>query len=375
MTDRIATLSQNVLSMNSTTAGGSSSAAPVFDLVLGPENSLVSFAADLCTAEPTTSSEDTTLDGNIIPLTFYAPSGYGKSRLLQTLAANWSQNRASENLLLFEAADFARSYAQAVKLDDIQRFQQRFQRIGLLLIDNLDDLRRKTGAQQHLATIIDHRQRQCRPTVLTIRKNKIHTAGLSYRLMSRINGGLCVPIELPGSAATAQILEQLSQLGQFQITAEAKQEICQQGPMSVPQLAGLVNRILVEQPRHLYDDEQPTNRVTIRVQDVQPAIENLANQQFDVRTVIRLTASYFGLQPRNLTSKSRRKLDVLARSTAMYLVRQHTTLSYQQIGDRFGKRDHTTVMHACNKIEAERTTNSSTRNSLSDLEQRLNITH
>ena len=76
--------------------------------------------------------------------------------------------------------------------------------------------------------------------MLTIRKNKIHAAGLSYRLMSRINGGLCIPIELPGSAATAQILEQLSQLGQFQITAEAKQEICQQVKVPVRNSADLI---------------------------------------------------------------------------------------------------------------------------------------
>ena len=128
------------------------------EFLLGPENWLVRHGIGWPEHEPAQ------LEFCCNPIVFYGPPGRGKSQLLQALAATWSRQRPADLVLLTHAVDFARGYATAVKLDDVTRFQQRYQLAGLVLLDDVDTLEPKGAAQQQLASIIDHRLRASGPS-------------------------------------------------------------------------------------------------------------------------------------------------------------------------------------------------------------------
>ena len=206
MTDGIATLSleHDTPPLRRRSAPALDSSTTLHEYVLGPENALVTQGIGFG-AQP---AGEPPLRIDMVPLTFWAPSGLGKSQLLHALAATWVRHHAPDSALLLTAADFARSYAAAIKLDDLPRFQQRYQRIDFLLIDDLDALHAKAGAQQQLATIIEHRQRYQRPAVFSA-KQPLHLLGLSDRLTSRLASGLVIPLQLPSTPTRQAILQRL----------------------------------------------------------------------------------------------------------------------------------------------------------------------
>lgn len=339
--------------------------------VIGPENALVAQGLGLSRDASAPAAPATQLQFAANPLCVHGPSGIGKTSLLRGIAASWTP--AHDEVVFIDAADFARSYADAVQLDDVPQFQQRYQRSPLLLVDNLDHLRKKSTAQVQLARILEFRTRHQLPTVLTIRRG-LHNAGLSSRLVSRLAEGLTVPLHHPGQAALKSVLHELCTQRQLRLTPAAIDSICQDAATSVPQMTGLINRIdaaLLCSTTEPHASSMPSVPRTIDVDQVTPWLPKHESVPVSPQQVIQITATYFGLQPRNLTSKSRRKLDVLARSIAMYLIREHSDISFQKIGSHFGRRDHTTVMHACKKVAEDRLTDDVSRNALADIQRRL----
>jgi chromosomal replication initiator protein len=384
VTDGIATLSLEPDAPGSRrwSAAAPDTSAGLREYVLGPENGLVTQGIGLRGAAAGADS----LHIECIPLTVWAPSGLGKSQLLRALAATWARDHAPDSVALLSGADFARSYAAAVKVDDLPRFQQRYQRVDFLLIDDLDGLQSKQGAQQQLATIVDHRQRHQRPVVFSV-KQPLHRLGLSSRLTSRLAGGLVIPLQLPSAETRRAILQRLCQQRQLDLTPEAARLLSASESLTVPQLMGLLNQLRheslegstpelteVASASFVVDpDGVPSSpqEAAINAAQVQQFLGASQVLRVDAAEIIRATARYFGLQPRNLTGSSRRRMDVLARSCAMYLMRGMTGESFQQIGRHFGGRDHSTVMHACRKVAGNQETEMTTRTALQEIQRRL----
>jgi chromosomal replication initiator protein len=353
--------------------------ATLGEFLLGPENAMLRQGVGLTAAE----NGQPALNFEVTPLTLIARSGLGKSQLLRALAATWARQQQSDGVMFIDATDFARTYATAVKLDDVPRFRQRFQRIDCLLIDNLDALQPKDGAQQQLATIIEHRQRQQRPTVLAARQ-PLRQLGLSPRLSSRLASGLVIPLQQPAAATRQAILQQLCRRRRIELTPQAERLLTERGPATVPELMGFLNQLqqqlrrdTVARPMASRDRStcEPAARpVTINAEQVQRWLDVDGGQPIDIKTVIRATARYFGLPQRNLTGSSRRKMDVLARSFAMFLIRELTGHSFQQIGQGFGGRDHTTVIHAYRKVSQQQHNDATTCQALREIRSRLNET-
>lgn len=396
MTATVATLSLEPFTLHSRRRQSASSTSGVLrEYVLGPENSLVRQGIGL----EETAAGEMRLQFPIVPLFLHAPSGFGKSQLLHALAAVWSRQNGPDRALLVSAADFARSAAHAQKLDDVPVFQQKYQRIDLLLIDDLDQLQRKPSAQQQLCSILDRREQHHRPTVLTARE-PLQSLGLIARLSSRLAGGLDIPLHLPSWQTRREILEKVCRQRGIELTAEAEQLLSEHPALTIPQLVGLLNglltqsistpsahsrleeanaaylrRLTTDSPSHTpnapHSLPESHDAARFDVADFSEQLNSNRPAMVDPKRIIRATAHYFGLKLRNLTGTSRRKLDVLARSLAMYLIRELSGESFQQIGQHFGNRDHSTVMHAYRKMEQQRVDDSATRQAILEIRKRV----
>ena len=297
------------------------------------------------------------LDFDCLPLVLVAPSGYGKSHLLEAITATWSSENDSERVVSTSAADFAHAYAQATKVGDLPRFQQRFRAADLLLLDDLDTIRDRASSQYQLASILDHRQHFRRPTILAARQ-PMHELRLVSRLASRLAAGLIVPLQLPSRETRLELLERICRHRNVQLDDEAAAHLADQAQLAVPQMLGVINHLTTTQSQ--VDKHQIESFLTSN----EPV-------QIDVKKIIRETARHFGLPTANLTGSSRRKMDVLARGVAIYLIRQWTELSFHQIGHSFNGRDHTTVMHSYKKVKNLSDSDATARSAIQELSRKL----
>jgi chromosomal replication initiator protein len=193
------------------------------------------------------------------------------------------------------------------------------------------------------------------------------TLDLDSRLTGRLCSGLVVPLRLPSVATRRVIIRQLCEQRQIHLTPEAQRILSEVPDVTVPQLMGLISQL----HHHRIGAGDGT---TIEAVDVQRLLQATSiSRMVDAKELIRTAARYFGLQPRNLTGSSRRKMDVLARSQAMFLIRELTGSSFQQIGQDFGGRDHTTVMHACNKVAKQQQADSAIRHALQEIRRQLSV--
>ncbi|MDG2380752.1 MAG: DnaA/Hda family protein [Pirellulaceae bacterium] len=357
MTVGIATLSLEPVSKVTSRRSKASaeSGALLREFLLGPENALIKNGIGL-----TFENNAPSLAIQYHPLLITAPAGYGKTQLLHALAATWSRQNDQEQVTLLSASEFVHSYLEAIKLDDVSQFQQRYCRPGLLLIDNLNELRDSPKTQHTLSNIIDHRHRFERPTVFAA-SQPLHALKLSARLESRLSHGVCVPLQLPSADTRKELLMRLCQQRNLKLGIEVQEHLANRTQTSIPQLIGLVNQIITSN----IDPSCPVEFSQIEKlldSDIDP---------LDPRKIIRATARHFGLKVTNVTGASRRKMDALARSVAMFLIRELTPLSYQQIGQLFQQRDHSTVMHACRKVQRMIDSDSTTRSAVHELERAL----
>ncbi len=269
-----------------------------------------------------------------LPLMLYGESGSGKSFVALTIANNWMKRHGDDSAVITTAIDLARLFQPSkinAAADDLSR---RFREAPLLLIDDVQHIVGKANADTWLANVIDYRIAYDLPTVATSPSvSMIHR--LSRNLASRLVGGLPVLLSLPSSSTREEIVSSVAESLSLELDAKQRASLVQRSEgLSV---AGTINLIR----------SVASNQVLV--------VEDSTTKNFDdfPSSCIRSAARRFGVRVADLKSSSRRKNTVLARSIAMFLIREVTGLSLMETGRFFQNRDHTTVRHACQKIRKQ----------------------
>jgi chromosomal replication initiator protein len=281
------------------------------------------------------------------PLVLYGVSGVGKTVIAHVLVARFAMAVDRRGLSLVTGGDFARQFAHAIEADDMDRFRQRYRDCRLLMIDGIHEMVGKDSAQEELIHCLESMREHDRPVIVTSHKLPGAIRGLRPALSSRLMGGNTVEIVAPGMQARAEILKQLASQLQIRLTADEIDQLSSQLPPGtiVPQLKGILlkwshqQRVTPEQEREGSLQQLIDHQVQSRI----PAIADIA----------KAVSKQLGVRMSDLRGATRKAQIVRARSLAMHLARQMTPASLLQIGEYFGGRDHTTVMHACRKTEGD----------------------
>jgi chromosomal replication initiator protein len=327
---------------------------PLWEFVAGPENSLAATAL-LPYLERTATQFN--------PLVLYGPHGTGKSHLAHGLAMWWQQHFPAARVDRLAASEFARAYAAALEDQRLEAWRRQIRGLSLLIVEDLGQLTGKRGAQQELLHTLDALAQQDAMVVVTARTLPTHSSGLLSALRSRLSAGLVVPLALPGPCARRAILEHLAALRSISLPKRALHCLADGLHLSVP---ALISALLeLELAAQLGDEKVDSHRVRQFV--AEQGSENMAS----LRDIACLTAKYFGLKLSDLKSPLRRQPLVAARGVAMYLARQLTKESLQQIGAFFGGRDHTTVLHGCRRTDKLLKRDRETRQAVLELKRML----
>lgn len=356
MTDSVVTipLPGHALSCEARPDGEPQRPSALGQFLAGPENRLV---------EPAVQA---VLDRGTVPfnpLVFYGPSGTGKSHLARGLAAAWKNRFPGQRVAYAMAVDFARELADAIEAQAIEDFRERYRGAALAVFEDIGGLAGKDAAQEELLPTLDALLQNGAQVVATARTAPSTIRGLLPGLQSRLAGGLTVPLFPPGPAARLAIVQCLAQLREIELAEPVARLLAEGLSGTVPELLGALVQLEVP-ARH---DRQTIDARAVR----QYLAERNQAQRLQVREIALATARHFSLKLADLRGSSRRRPVVAARDVAMYLSRTITNESLYQIGQFFGGRDHTTVLHACRKTKELLRDDPAVRQAMHELQQKF----
>lgn len=282
--------------------------------------------------------------GAVSPLVLHGPSGCGKSHLAQGLA-HWLGRLTLAPGRLLSAADFSGEFIDALEDDVAPIWRRKIRESNWLVIEDLWQIAGKTSPQQELIGLLDILAEKRAPVIVTLRVSPSRTPNLLPALVSRLNAGLSTPVATPGVQARRMLLAELcAQRGlpagnDFEAVLEL---LARDWPGGAAGLFGAL---------HALENASRAEGQPIDAPLVRRLLAGVATPEPTLSGIAVHTARHFKLTLRDLKSPSRRRAVVTARGVAMYLARQLTPKTLEQIGAYFGGRDHTTVLHGCRQVE------------------------
>ena len=300
------------------------------------------------------------------PLFLHGPPGLGKTHLLHAIGNYVSRFGAGLRVRYATVEEFTSQFVAAVRDGSTVAFKDAFRRVDVVLIDDVQFLARKERTREEFFHTFNALLDSGRQLVLTSDRRPEELADLESRLIERFRSGLVVELDPPAFEVRLAILDKRARLDGLEIDADVREEIASRVTSSVRALEGALIRVVAYAS---LTGEQPTAALARRV------LERLGTESPPVACslpeILDATASEFGVAREALLKRDRRPNVAAARQVAMYLARELTDHSLPEIGRGIGGRNHSTVLHAVNRISAALCSDPGVRNAVDNLRARL----
>jgi len=278
------------------------------------------------------------------PLFIYGGVGLGKTHLIQAMGNQIKVNNPQAKICYMHAERYVSDVVRAYQSNKFEEFKQYYHSLDILLIDDIQFFAGKTKTQEEFFyafnTLIDsHKQ-----VIMTSDTFPKEIAGLDSRLVSRFGWGLTVAIEPPELEMRVAILLKKASLGGYVLDEAVAFFIAKHVNSNVRELEGALKRVEAYAKFH---------RRVISVETAKEAMKDILiaqSRQISIENIQKTVADYYHIKMADLLSKKRTRNLTRPRQTAMSLARELTTMSLPEIGNAFGGKDHSTVIHACKMI-------------------------
>ncbi|WP_283745977.1 chromosomal replication initiator protein DnaA [Sideroxydans sp. CL21] len=299
------------------------------------------------------------------PLFIYGGVGLGKTHLLQSIGNLVSKQNPDAKICYVHATNYISGVVRAFQTKNFDEFKQFYNSLDLLLIDDIQFIADKPGTQQEFFYTLNSLIDTNKQVVITCDTFPKEISGIEPRLTSRFTCGLTVAIEPPGLEMRVAILLQKSAASNFPISEDVAFFIAKHVRSNIRELEGALNRIEAYAKFH---------KRQISIDLAKEALKDLLaaqNKQVSIENIQKTVADFYRIKIIELLSKKRTRIIARPRQIAMTLARELTQLSLPEIGNAFGGRDHSTVLHACKTIESLRNTDSALNADFNLLNQTL----
>jgi chromosomal replication initiator protein len=311
------------------------------DFVIGGSNRFA-HAAALSVAETPARSYN--------PLFIYGDSGLGKSHLLQAIAHYVQQNYKHSRVRYVSTETFVTEFVDAIKTNTTGAFKRRYRDdCDVLLIDDIQFMEGKEGTQEEFFHTFNFLHQSGRQIVISSDRPPKNIKTLEDRLRSRFEWGLITDVQPPELETRLAILRKKADRERVFVPDEVLTFIATNIKDNIRELEGALNRVCAWASLNLGPGEV-LDPVTVERRILGYLLSSSEPRPITARSILDATALMFDFSVEDLTGQSRRRPLVTARQVAMYVFRELTDFSYPMIGREFGGRDHTTVIHAVEKI-------------------------
>lgn len=281
------------------------------------------------------------------PLFFYGRVGLGKTHLLQAIAHYLLDRNPAYNLIYISSERFTNQFITAIKNNNLTKFRQKYRYVDTLLIDDIQFIANKESTQEeffHTFNVLHDAHKQI---IFSSDRPPKEISDLEERLVSRFNWGLVVDIQPPDLETRIAILKKRLEKETVNISDEILLFVAQRIKNNIRELEGALIRVIARASLTHQKIDLPMVEYILR-DSIKEEKKNITADMIQ-----KVVTNYFGLHLSDLKSKNRSKNIVYSRQIAIFLMRSLTNYSLKEIGGYFGGKDHTTILHSCNKIEKE----------------------
>jgi len=305
--------------------------------VIGNNNSFAANAAQAIGSNP---------GGAYNPFLIYGGVGLGKTHLMQAIGNTIHFNMLDKKVVYITAETFINEFIHSIRSETQSRFKNKYRKVDILLIDDIHDLQNKKETQEELFHTFNALYDAKKQLVFTCDRPPSELRNFADRLKNRFERGLNVDLQPPNFETRYAILRKKLETITIPIPDEVLEFIARNVTTNIRDLEASLTKMVA------YAD-LVSKRITVEV--AQSQLKNSFSANLTINITIdriqRVVSEYFNVTPGDLKGKKRTKQVTFPRQIAMYIIREITDYSTTEIGLEFGGRDHTTVMHSCQRIE------------------------
>jgi len=295
------------------------------------------------------------------PLFLYGGVGLGKTHLMHAVGNAMKKHNPNAQVVYLHSERFVADMVKALQLNAISEFKRYYRSVDALLIDDIQFFAKKDRSQEEFFHTFNALLEGGQQMILTCDRYPKEIDGLEERLKSRFGWGLTVAVEPPELETRVAILMNKANQARVELPPEAAFFIAQRIRSNVRELEGALKRVIAS--AHFTGKAIDIELIKESLKDLLA----LQDKQISQDNIQRTVAEYYKIKVADLMSRRRSRSVARPRQVAMALAKELTNHSLPEIGDSFGGRDHTTVLHACRKIKELRETNSDIREDYKNL--------
>ena len=302
------------------------------------------------------------------PLFIYGESGLGKTHILHAIGAYAKELYGSVRVRYVSSEEFTNDFINSIRDDKASVFQRRYRDLDILLVDDIQFLENKERTQEEFFHTFNTLYNSNKQIVISSDRPPKQLTTLEDRLRSRFEWGLITDIQPPELETRIAILRKKAAQDKLNASDEVLEFIASKISSNIRELEGALIRITAFASLNRQPVDMGLAEIVLK-----DLIPDQAGPEITASTIMAQTASYFSLTLEDLCGVNRSRVLVNARQIAMYLCRELTDLSLPKIGQTFGGRDHTTVMHADRKIRQLMAERRSIYNQVTELTNRIKL--
>lgn len=324
----------------------------VFDsFIVGPFNELAHAASKAVIKNP---------GATYNPLFIYGNTGVGKTHLIQSIGNHIKKDFPQKKVFYLTSERFGSEYFSSLQTNSIQKFKDKYRKYDVIIMDDIQFFASKEKFQEELFHLFETFYQSNRQLVFSSDKHPNFIPGLESRLKSRFGAGMIIDIPEPDNESRIAILKAKGLMNNVELSNEVLDFLAANIETNIREIEGTINAIVCQ--------TQLKNR-PLSLIEIKNLVKNNTKpkKNISIKEVIKLITDFYNVSEDSILDKTRKKEVVKPRQVIMYILREDFNVSFPSIGDKLGGRDHTTVIHSCEKIKGELKTNSVLVNEISQI--------
>jgi chromosomal replication initiator protein len=304
--------------------------------VVGPFNELAHAASQAVIKKPGIAYN---------PLFIYGDTGRGKTHLIQAVG-NHLKNHSNQRVIYITSEKFVVEYVNALQSNKINQFKEKYRKYDVFIMDDIQFLSGKEKSQEELFHLFNTLYDNNKQILFSSDRHPNYIDNLEARLKSRFSAGMTVDISAPDHESRIAILKTKIKTVGINLTDDVIDFIASNVDSNIRELEGTFNSIVVQ--------SQLKGR-TLNLIEVKNLIKDSSKPKkaLSVKDVVKTVSGYYNIAEESIYEKTRKKEVVKPRQVIMFILRENLSISYPSIGEKLGGRDHTTVIHSCEKIKGD----------------------
>jgi chromosomal replication initiator protein len=308
------------------------------------------------------------------PFFIWGGVGVGKTHLMQAVGHELLRKNSEMKIKYFPAETFSNELISSLKSKTMNQFKEKYRHLDCILVDDIQFIAGKEYTQEEFFHTFNALHLAGKQIILTSDRKPGDIDHLEDRLVSRFMGGLTVDIQLPDYEMRVAIINQKAQEKNLVVSSEAANFLANSFPSNIRDLEGRLQEISIQ---FLTSRGESSNSNPVTLEFVQNLFSSVSPQSSNLsstlnpRHLISVCSKFFNLKTSDLCGKSRKKELVAARHLTAYLLLTETSLPLEEVGRLLGGRDHTSIMHARDKIHTDLSTNPQTKQLINQIKSQF----